>query len=283
MPGGPFGAGRPARTGASGCCWCRPSPTPGESPGTGARAPGRCWIGPSRRGGPGWGTSARTAGRSRPPRGPHVHSGAMSRRAAGLLLCIVAASCAAPADARLARWRPFAAVHGVVDLSSPRADGRLTLAVNGRLGLLRVGRSVSSFAAGYATATGGEPYIALSAGQRVPGAGCAFRRDDVYALEPASVAPGVVRIDTSGRVRRVATLANGAFPNGVAFDSVGAFGHRLLVPAAIGGGNALYALDCRGRLRTVAASMPRVEGGMAVAPRGFGRFGGQLIAADEIL
>ena len=208
----------------------------------------------------------------------------MSRRAAGLLLCIVAAaSCAGPADARLARWRPFAAVHGVVDLSSPRADGRLTLAVNGRLGLLRVGGSVSSFAAGYATATGGEPYIALSAGQRVPGAGCAFRRDDVYALEPASVAPGVVRIDTSGRVRRVATLANGAFPNGVAFDSVGAFGHRLLVTAAIGGGNALYALDCRGRLRTVAASMPRVEGGMAVAPRGFGRFGGQLIAADEIL
>jgi hypothetical protein len=28
--------------------------------------------------------------------------------------------------------------------------------------------------------------------------------------------------------------------------------------------------------------MPRVEGGIAVAPRGFGRFGGRLIAPDEL-
>ena len=210
----------------------------------------------------------------------------MSRRAAGLLLCIVACttSCAGDAGARVAGWRPFAAVKGVVDLTVPRSDGRLTVAVAGHLGLLRVGGSPVPFARGYRTSTG-EPYIALSPGQRVAGARCAFHRDDVYALEPsaAPARPAVIRVDTTGRVRRVAVLPAGTFPNGIAFDTVGAFGHRLLVTAGIGGGRAaLYALDCRNGRRTVAARMPGVEGGMVVGPAGFGRFGGRLIAPDEL-
>jgi hypothetical protein len=206
----------------------------------------------------------------------------MCRRATALLLCVVActASCGGDAGARVAHWRPFASVRGVVDVTPPRADGRLTLAVNGRLGLLRPGRSPSAFAGGY-RANGGEPYLALSAGQRVPGARCAFRRDDVYALEP-SARPGVIRVDTAGRVRRVADLPRGSFPNGIAFDTVGAFGHRLLVTTGGTGPAALYELDCRNRLRTVARGIPSVEGGMVVAPRAFGRFGGQLIAPDEL-
>jgi hypothetical protein len=206
----------------------------------------------------------------------------MCRRAAALLLCVVActASCAGSAGARVASWRPFASARGVVDLTPPRTDGRLTLALNGRLGLLRPGRSPSAFARGYRTSAG-EPYLALSAGQRVPGARCAFHRDDVYALEPGS-RPGVIRVDTAGRVRRVADLPTGSFPNGIAFDFVGAFGHRLLVTAGGTGGPALYSLDCRNRLRTVASGIASVEGGMAVAPRGFGRFGGRLIAPDEL-
>jgi hypothetical protein len=209
----------------------------------------------------------------------------MSRRAAGLLLCIVActASCG-DAGARVARWHPVAAVKGVVDVTGARADGRLTVAVAGHLGLLRLGGSPAPFAGGYRTSTG-EPYIALSSGQRVPGARCAFHRDDVYALEPsaAPARPSVIRVDTAGRVRRVAVLPAGTFPNGIAFDTGGAFGHRLLVTAGIGGGRAaLYALDCRSGRRTVAARTPGVEGGMAVAPPGFGRFGGRLIAPDEL-
>jgi len=210
----------------------------------------------------------------------------MSRRAAGLLLCIAAcaASCAGDAGARPARWRPLAAVRNVVDLTGPRADGRLTLAVAGHLGRLRLGGSPAPFARGYRTSTG-EPYVALSPGQRVAGARCAFHRDDVYALEPsaAPARPAVIGVDTAGRVRRVAVLPAGVFPNGIAFDTVGAFDHRLLVSAGIGGGRAaLYAVDCRNRRRTVAARMPGVEGGMVVAPPAFGRFGGRLIAPDEL-
>jgi hypothetical protein len=194
------------------------------------------------------------------------------------------ASCAGNASAREASWAPFARIPSVVDVSPPRADGRLTVAVAGRLGLLRVGGALSPFARGsrgYATTTG-EAYIALSIGARLPGARCAFARDDVYALDP-SARPGVIRIDASGRARRVADLPAGSFPNGIAFDGSGTFGHRLLVTAGVGRGTAaLYSLDCRNRRRTVAARIPIVEGGIAVAPRSFGRFGGQLIAPDEL-
>jgi hypothetical protein len=50
----------------------------------------------------------------------------MSRRAAGLLLCLAActASCAGDAGARTARWRPLAAVKGVVDLTAEQSISR---------------------------------------------------------------------------------------------------------------------------------------------------------------
>jgi hypothetical protein len=184
----------------------------------------------------------------------------------------------------VARWRPFAPVKGVVDLTGPRADGRITLGVDGRLRLLRLGGLPASFAPAYRAGTG-EPYIALSSGQRVAAAHCSFGRDDVYALDPrnAPARPGVIRVDTSGRAQRVAVLPAGVFPNGIAFDTTGAFGHRLLVTARVGSGRAaLYALDCRSGRQTIAARMPVVEGGVVVAPRGFGRFGGRLIAPDEL-
>jgi hypothetical protein len=41
------------------------------------------------------------------------------------------------------------------------------------------------------------------------------------------------------------------------------------------------AIDCRGHVTTITRNAPRVEGGIAVAPRGFGRFGGDLIASGE--
>ena len=72
-----------------------------------------------------------------------------------------------------------------------------------------------------------------------------------------------------------------AFPSGIAFDLLGRFGYRLLVTAVVAGKTTLYAIDCLGGRTVVARDAPRVEGGIAVAPSSFGRFGGDLIAPDE--
>jgi hypothetical protein len=54
------------------------------------------------------------------------------------------------------------------------------------------------------------------------------------------------------------------------------------VTTTASGKTTLHAFDCRGRDRLIAARAPSVEGGLAVAPRTFGRFGGALITADEV-
>jgi hypothetical protein len=169
-----------------------------------------------------------------------------------------------------------------VDVVGPRADGRLVLATQGGLFLLRPGRAPRAFArapGGY-VAPAGEPYIALALDRRLARERCSFRRDDLFALEPTAT-PGVVRIDGRGRARRFADLPAGSFPSGIAFDGVGRFGSRLLVTAVSGQATSLYAIDCRGRSRVLTRTGPVVEGGMAVAPRSFGRFAGDLIAASE--
>lgn len=191
--------------------------------------------------------------------------------------------------AKTAQWRPFARLPGTIDLTQPRQDGRVVVSTQGRLGLLRPGRALVPFSrmpGGYATAppgpAGNEPYIALTLERRVSGAGCAFQRDEVVALEPMGRV-GVIRVDTARRARRLADLPAKELPSGIAFDTVGTFGHRVIVAAITSDRRKanLYAVDCRGRVRTVAAGIPKVEGGVVVAPRSFGRFGGQLIAPDE--
>jgi hypothetical protein len=149
--------------------------------------------------------------------------------------------------------------------------------------LLRRSGSLSPFARGpngYIPARG-EAYIAVAQARRVPGAGCSFRRDDVYALAPVDQ-PGVTLIARTGRARQFVTLPAGSFLSSIAYDGVGRFGNRLLVTAIVGGKTTLYAVDCRGRSRVLVSGAARVEGGSAVAPRSFGRFGGRLIAVDEL-
>ena len=180
-------------------------------------------------------------------------------------------------------WTPFLRVPGVVDLSGPRRDGSLTVTAGGQLFLLQPSGALRSFArgaGGYVTDPGAEAYIALARRPRVSGTRCAFRRDDIYALSVTP--PGVVVVDASGQARPFVALPAGTFPNGITFDQVGRFGHRLLVTAAVNGTTNVYAIDCRGGVRTLAQQAPRVEGGIAVAPRSFGRFAGQLIAPDEV-
>jgi hypothetical protein len=197
-----------------------------------------------------------------------------------LLLLSSAASGAAPARGT---WRTAATVPGIVDVVGPRADGRLVLSAHSGLYLMRPAGSPVPFARGPQGYAGspGEPYLALGGGRRVPGAGCAFQRDVIFVLDPDATA-GVVRVERNGRSSRFVDLPAGAFPSGITIDTVGSFGYRLLVTTFASGTTTLYAFDCRGRARTVATGAPHVEGGIAVAPRTFGRFGGMLIAVDEV-
>jgi hypothetical protein len=161
------------------------------------------------------------------------------------------------------------------------------VAARGRLFLLRpdTGR-LSPYPArdtAYAGNAKLEPYIALAGPERRGAAGgCSFPRDTVYAIEPAR-RTGIVAVAPDGSLRRLADIGGLKTLNGIAFDTVGHFGHRLLaVGLTADGHGALVSVDCRGRTRTLTRSAPHLEGGLAVAPATFGAFAGDLIAPDEL-
>jgi hypothetical protein len=185
--------------------------------------------------------------------------------------------------ARRIVWRPFVHVRGVVDLSSPLpGTNTIRVAAAGRLDTLS-GRRLRPFSPGYAAPPGLENYVALSSGQRVAGAGCRFPPDALYALRLTDD-HGITVIDPSGRVRQFAALRGPGLENGITFDLIGRFGHRLLVTtyAKKRGATTVSAIDCRGRVSVLTRHAPRVEGGIAVAPSSFGRYAGDLIAPDEL-
>ena len=197
--------------------------------------------------------------------------------AAALLGAVGSAAPARPA------WKPVLHVSGIVDVVGPRADGSLVISATTGLFLYRPGSGAEPFAAGLGgyKASIGEPYLALVPARRKQrGANCSFHRDDVYALD-ADTTPGIVRVTAQGKAVRVRDLPTGAFPSGIALDLTGRFGYRLLVAAVFGGKTTVYAIGCLGQIATVVQDAPTVEGGMAVAPRAFGAYGGDLIAADE--
>jgi hypothetical protein len=211
-------------------------------------------------------------------------------------LAVSAASCAlaacgsattrritAVSSSSRARWTPVVRVRRVLDLSGPRSDGTVVLAADKRLALLSRSGAVRPFArgpGGYLNPGGEEPYIALSTAARVPGASCAFPQDSVYVLR-LQRHPGVTSVDRQGNARPFAALPAGGLESGVAFDPTGGFARRLLVTVTKGSRTALYAIDCRGSVSTVTTSAPKLEGGITVAPAGFGRFAGDVIAPDE--
>jgi hypothetical protein len=196
-------------------------------------------------------------------------------------LALLLASCGADAaPVEQVSWASFQPAPGVIDVAGPRSDGRLVVAMGGGLQLFG-GAGLTPFTAqtgagAYVPAVG-ESYIALTPRVRLRKAGCSFHRDDVFAIAN----PGaIVRISRSGSASSFAKTPS-QFLSAVAFDRVGAFGHRLLAVATANGQSTLYAIDCRGRVRTLADHGPLVEGGIEVAPRSFGRFAGRLIGADE--
>ncbi|MGZ4283707.1 MAG: hypothetical protein ACXVHB_05655 [Solirubrobacteraceae bacterium] len=179
----------------------------------------------------------------------------------------------------LAHWKAFAHVTRPLDLAGPRADGSLALAAAGRLWLLKPSGAVQPFAPAYKSPGGEEAYIGLV--PRTPAALGCFGLGAVYALKVPGP-HGLLKIGPGNHVRRFVTLSAKGLEDGITFDQVGDFGHRLLVTINNGSRTTVDAIDCHGHVRTITRNAPRVEGGIVVAPRGFGRFGGDLIASGEV-
>jgi len=200
------------------------------------------------------------------------------RAALVLLLIAVPARQAAGEHA----WEPWVSLPGVFDVAGPRRDGQLVVAEQDRLVLLSPTGQVSAFAPTYSIAGGVEAYIALSPGIAVDDADCSFAEDEVFALNLAVSPPGVTRIDAAGNVSQLATIPGVSTLGGIVFDTVGRFGHRLLVTGPAPTQTEVAAIDCKGNVSVVGMVPVPLEGGMAVAPLDFGAFGGQLIAANEL-
>jgi hypothetical protein len=208
---------------------------------------------------------------------------AVRRIAAGLLGCSLVAL-AAPAAGAGPAWLPVTnTVHGIFDLGGPRQDGSLVVAGAGRLYLLDARGGLTPYAhgpGGYADDPGAEAYLAVSPGLQGPG--CQFAAGDVFILRLHNPV-GITRVDKQGLASVFANVTNMLTMNGIAFDTVGSFGYRLLVtgPSA-GAGTAIDAIDCNGNVATITRSAPPVEGGIEVAPFDFVPFGGALVAPDEL-
>jgi hypothetical protein len=186
------------------------------------------------------------------------------------------------AQAPFAQWTPAFHMTQVVDLTPPRSDRRLVVSANGRLWLMAPGGRPRPWArgkGGYKTSIGPEAYVALSPGQAVRAAHCRFPRQAVAGLDPN--ASRVVMVTRDGRSRVLARMPGAGLIDGIAFDEPGRFGHRLLVTKVNQGRTALFAIDCRGRVRKLARTDLALEGGMNVAPMTFAPYAGQLIITDE--
>jgi hypothetical protein len=207
----------------------------------------------------------------------------LMRRLAGLLLALAAALWAVPVAVAGPEWQGALKVAGIFDLGGPRPDGRLVVAGAGALYLLEPNGTLSPFAqgpSGYADDKGGEPYLAVSPG--LPGAGCDFQAGDVYILR-LHAPLGITRVDVQGRKSAFASIPGVKSLNGIAFDTAGLFGRRLLATGSAGTGKTeVVAVDCSGNVQVLTRNAPVVEGGLAVAPLAFAKFGGKLIAPDEL-
>jgi len=177
-----------------------------------------------------------------------------------------------------ARWSAFVHVRRPLDVIGPRADGSLVLAAAGRLWVLSRTGGVKPFPGAYKSPGGEEPYIAIA--PALPGGRSCFRAGTVYALRLAAPR-GVSAISPTGQLRRFARITAPGLIDGIAFDQTGRFGYRLLVTVNAGPRTTLDAIGCHGAVSAITHDAPRVEGGITVAPRTFGRFAGDLIAPDE--
>src|SRR5438045_9158881 len=169
-------------------------------------------------------------------------------------------------------WQSWQHVPAVFDLAGPRSDGRLVAAAGGRL--LLVGTD------GYHAASGPEAYLALSPGLHVSAVGCDFARDDVFVLRPDKPF-GITRVDANGHATNFADITGVDTLTGIVFDTVGRIDHRLRVTGPHVQIRTVLAIDCKGGTALITQVAPPLEGGLAVAPAGFGTHAGELIVPDE--
>ena len=180
-------------------------------------------------------------------------------------------------------WQSWQHLPGVFDLAGPRSDGRLVAAAGGRLFLVSADGTTAPFAegsGGYRVASGPEAYIDVSSGLHVSGASCSFTPDDVFAIRP-SAPLGITRVDAQGHVSNFVDVSGVDSLNGIVFDRVGRFDHRLIVTGPHNQHTTVLAIDCKGGILSITDSAPPVEGGLVIAPSTFGSHGGELIAPDE--
>ena len=204
------------------------------------------------------------------------------RLIAAVLLSVACLLNATPAAAAAHAWTPIAKVPGIIDIGGPRKDGWFVVAGAGKLYLVDPLGAVTPFArgtGGYADDRGAEAYLAVSPG--LSGPGCEFAADDVFILR-LHAPLGVTRVDKAGHASLFARVPGVTGFNGIAFDTVGSFRNRLLVTSAQPGKTIVNAIDCNGSVENITRSAPRTEGGIEVAPKDFGPFGGALIAPDEL-
>jgi hypothetical protein len=208
--------------------------------------------------------------------------GATLAAVAGLPGTVGAADPVAPVS-----WEQWLRLAGVVDVAGPRGDGNLVAMAAGRLYLVTPDGATLPFAIGpdgYVGAPDSEQYlVVVPAAPALPdqSAGCSFAPDDVFILDLTSPS-GIARVDATGHAGRFATISNVDGLWGIALDTVGRFDYRLLVAGTSQNRTSVFAVDCRGGVTTITDAAPAMEGGFAVAPAGFGQFGGDLIAADEL-
>ena len=179
-------------------------------------------------------------------------------------------------------WETSIHFPGVLDLAGPRTDGRYVAAAHGRLKLLATDGVVTDLAPAYSVPPNPESYISMSPGFSVTGTGCEFPPDLLFALDLRSRPPGVSTISAAGLVSHLATIDGVSTLSGIAMDTTGDFGHRLLVTGRIAAKTIVAAIDCTGSVKRVGTVNAGIEGGISVAPRNFGPYGGQLIGADEV-
>src|SRR6266851_8783792 len=207
----------------------------------------------------------------------------MHRSLAVLILAVVAFG---PVSVRAdtATWEQWKSIAGVFDVGGPR-NGFLVVAGSAALYLVHPEGEVAPFArgsGGYHDDPGAEAYIAISPGGHVAASNCDFGRDETFILR-LHAPLGVTHVDAAGvSSSSFANITGVSSLNGIAFDTTGAFDHRLLVSGSAAGKIVIAAIDCKGAVQVITTSAPTLEGGLAVAPRGFGAFGGDLIAPDEL-
>jgi hypothetical protein len=201
----------------------------------------------------------------------------------GLILA-AAPSAAMPMGATGPTWEHWKSVPGIFDVAGTRTDGTLVVAGNAQLSLVDPAGDVTPFARGpqgYADDAGAEAYLTVSPGHAVSGAGCSFAPDDVFVLR-LHAPLGITRIDSAGHATPFATVTGVDGLNGIAFDTTGRFGYRLLVSGPSRGKTAIAAIDCIGTVAFITHTAPVLEGGLAVAPPDFTPYGGDLMAPDEL-